>query len=375
MEKMRQRPDGRYIQMVSMGKDKAGKLRRVAVYGATPKELREKVRMLRGEPSCNADFFDGKAAFGDVSRDWLEDKVKTLSKSSIDGYSSALNKHLLPAFGSVSLKKLTANRLKKLFAEMKRDGYSESVMKTVKLCAVQTVEYAKEYGWKGENIFTAVETPKAPAPPLRTLTQDELKTILAKPTGHPMCAAALMMLFAGLKRCEVLALSWENVSRSYIHIENIVVFKTRSPCLQGAGKAKRRVPLPDLLYDLLQDEWQKEGYVCSGKDGGLVSEGAFVAMWESYERFLFKGPYRALQPRQKSGGKLRCIAPSMLRQTYAYMLFRSGADIASAQKMLGHTTLEMTAKLYTQLIPPDMTAAVEALDRRMREAVKESKPI
>lgn len=362
MEKIKQRPDGHYIQMVSLGKDTSGKPRRMAVYGATPEELRDKVQALRREASVDADLRDGRTAFADVAQDWLNGKRELLSRSTADGYTSALSKHIAPDFGGLALNKLTASRLKKLFARMKKEGYSESVMKTVKLCAVQTLDYARERGWKGDNVFRSVETPEAPALPIRTLTEDELRMILDKPTGHPMCAAALMMLLCGIRRGEMLALRWENVSRAGIVIQSIVVFKDGKPCLQDAGSAKRRIPVPNLLYQLLRDEWRDEGLVCPGKDGGLIGEGAYAALWESYERFLFSGPQKRLRSKQASNGKIRCIAPSMLRQTYAQMLFRSGADLLAAQSFLGHTTLEMTAKLYSQLIKPDVADAIAKYD-------------
>ncbi len=41
------------------------------------------------------------------------------------------------------------------------------------------------------------------------------------------------------------------------------------------------------------------------------------------------------------------ITPHIYRHTYATMLYRAGVDMKTAQRLLGHASLQMTMEIYT----------------------------
>lgn len=52
----------------------------------------------------------------------------------------------------------------------------------------------------------------------------------------------------------------------------------------------------------------------------------------------------------------------MLRHTYATTLYRAGVDLRTAQKLMGHSSIQMTADIYTHLEAEDSMAVSDQLN-------------
>ena len=57
------------------------------------------------------------------------------------------------------------------------------------------------------------------------------------------------------------------------------------------------------------------------------------------------------------------LVPYCLRHTYATMLAEAGVDLKTAQYLLGHSTITMTAKYYTHVTPVMVENAREKIER------------
>ncbi len=225
-------------------------------------------------------------------------------------------------------------------------------MKSVKLCAVGVIAIAVQKHYIENNIFADVAVPKIDAMLTRTLTDDETQRVVSNPNGHRMCSAALFMLFCGLRRSEAVALKWAAVdlNKKRVFVREQIAFEANIPVLKAAAP-ERKIIMPDVLCSLLEKEKNREGLVCAGLDGGYCTEHAFRAAWEGYERFIYRDKSRPrVRARQEKYRKPRTLTPAMFHQTYAKQLFESGVNMLVCQELLGHTTLEMTCKLYGQLI-------------------------
>ena len=191
-----------------------------------------------------------------------------------------------------------------------------------------------------------------------------------------MGVAAMIMLYAGLRIGEVLALDWTDID---FDKRTITVSKARAtlknqPYLK-TPKTKagiRVIPIPEVLYEVLYSTRKKKGLVCPDVNGNLMSGVAQTNAWRSYINHLNEcAGGRRGSGRRKPVIVIEKITPHMLRHTYATMLFDAGVDVKSAQKFLGHSDIEVTLEIYTHLSKFKEEQAIRALDEHLRERKKE----
>jgi integrase/recombinase XerD len=191
-----------------------------------------------------------------------------------------------------------------------------------------------------EDDFTALLTgPKLPRRIPGTLTQDEIRRLLAAVTGGDARALrdrALLELFysSGLRVSELAGLMLQQVDLEHGFLR---VF--------GKGAKERVVPIGGKAIDALAV------YVTAGrpqfvrprtgsqlflnKDGGALSR---VMLWMIVKKYA------------RRAGITKNVKPHGLRHSFATHLLTGGADLRAIQEMLGHASIA-TTQIYTAVEP------------------------
>jgi integrase len=177
----------------------------------------------------------------------------------------------------------------------------------------------------------------------------------------------LIMLYCGLRRGEVMALRWEDIDldRRILSVNKSVRFVVNQPEVKKpkTEAGKRQVPIPAFLLEIFQSQPRK-GLVCPrSQSQEHMSDAAYCRAWESYLHYLNlqAGGRDASRTRPKVQ-MIDNITAHMLRHTYASTLYNAGVDVKSAQRFLGHASLEMTLGVYTHLTKFKEDASVNALN-------------
>ena len=110
--------------------------------------------------------------------------------------------------------------------------------------------------------------------------------------------------------------------------------------------ANRIVPIPAALRLILAETPRGSEYVVPNARGQIMTQSAYRKMWTTYVEPHFPLPIHA----------------HMLRHTYATNLYRAGVDLRTAQQLLGHASIQMTANIYTHLEAADSLQVVDRLD-------------
>ena len=229
-----------------------------------------------------------------------------------------------------------------------------------------------------KNPFSGIKVPYVEPEVRRALTEEEIALITENWRGARMGLAAMIMLYAGLRLGEVLALEWTDidfVERTITVSKSRTVLKNRPNVKAPKTKAGTRViPIPEILYDVLISARKKKGLVCPDTKGNLMSGNAQKNAWQAFMNHLNEcaGGSKGAGPR-KPVWVIDSITPHMLRHTYATMLFDAGVDVKSAQRFLGHTDIEVTLSIYTHLTKFKEEQAIQMLDKHLKETKKESK--
>ena len=376
MAKLKKREDGRYQKSVIVGKKPNGKYIRKSVYGKTQKELEANINALMNEINSGVAVWHNDISFLELSRIWSDQYYRPESKTWKYNQEIYLNKHLLPVLGAMHARELKQVHLQTIINKLASEGYSTSTMKKIKQIAEQILRIAVDSDLILKNPFSGVKVPSIEPKERRALSESEIDLISENWRGARMGVAAMIMLYAGLRIGEVLALEWTDID---LESRTITVSKARTVFINQASvkspKTKagiRVVPIPEILYEVLRSVRKKQGLVCPDINGKLMSAHAQKNAWNVFINHLNEcaGGKKGSGPR-KPVIVIDRITPHMLRHTYATMLFDAGVDVKSAQKFLGHSDIEVTLEVYTHLSKFKEDQAIRALDEHLKERKKE----
>ena len=189
----------------------------------------------------------------------------------------------------------------------------------------------------------------APKNERRALTTTEQQLVVCTP--HRARIGALIMMLAGLRRGELIPLTWDDIDLENFRISITKTVEEKQPnrfSLKNGtknGKWGRIVDIPIDLAIELEDakKYASSKYVCCKADGTMHSPTSWRQMWKNYINTIVK-----INPVAAQTG-IKDITAHYLRHTYATLLYVSGVDVVTASKLMGHSNIKTTVAIYTHL--------------------------
>ncbi len=372
--KIKKRPDGFYQRSITVGRKPDGKPQRKFIYAKTIKDLEAKAaeyeRQLRhGTLSSNE-----KMTFGELAVVWLRDYKPGISITTRTMYKTILDKHLLPELSAYKLKDLKAHHIQAIVNRLAESGKAESTLKKIKLTAVQILKVAMDNDVIYRNVFAAIKVPSKTPARRRPLTDEEARLVTDTYTGHRMGVPALLLLYCGLRRGELVALTWGDVSikNKTVTVNKAAVFNGNTTLVQNpkTESGTRTIPLPDSIFEAVKAARRaaQSTMVCPAADGKIMSQIALKRAWESYLHYInIKAGGRDASRTCPKLSVIDNLTPHMFRHTYATILYNAGVDVKSAQRFMGHADINVTLKIYTHLSAQKEQEAIAALNRHLCE--------
>lgn len=370
MAQAKKRQDDRYVAKVMVdGKAKY-------VYGKTIKERDEKVRELKRKLDKGLDISAERDTFGYWREKWL--RVKKSEASSAWYNACKIYSDKLESLDHIPIHQIKAIDLQDILLDMVSavststgKPYSQKTLKTIKDTAAGIMDMAFDNRVVDYNPFSRVKVPKAQKETehRQSLTKEQQKWI--EDTPHRAQTAAMIMMHAGLRRGELLALLWSDIDidNKTISITKSVAMEGNKPVVKQGGKTKaatRVVYIPDKLADYLRTVPKTTPLVCPAKNGALMSSTSWKTMWDSYIYDLnikygdFSSCLKWLKkhtaderPNKCHPEKLPILIPQFtahwLRHTFVTNMYQAGVDVMTAQQQAGHSDIKVTMGIYTHL--------------------------
>ena len=370
--KIKKRPDGFYQRSITVGRRPDGKPQRKTIYAKTLKELETRAAEYERQLRHGTLSSDEKMTFGELAAIWIRDYKPGISVTTRAMYQTELNKHLLPELSPYKLKDLKPHHLQSIINRMAESGKAESTMKKVRLTAEQILKIALDNDIIYRNVFEAVKIPTKAPDKRRPLSDDEQRLVTSTYAEHRMGVSALLLLYCGLRRGELIALTWNdvNIKNKTLTVNKAVVFSSNQAIVQSpkTDSGVRTIPIPDAILDAVKaaKKGAQSAMVCPATNGAMMSQMAFKRAWESYSHYL--NMQAGGRDASRSHPKLTVVdnlTPHMFRHTYATILYNAGVDVKSAQRFLGHADINVTLKIYTHLSAQKEQEAVAALNRHL----------
>ena len=346
MAKLKKRKDGRYQRKVTLSNGKCK-----IVYGRTLADLAAAEAALRGDDSAGLVVGD-HTLVGEWAKIWLSSYKQSLRANTVKMYRDCYNLHIMDTLGAMELREVRPVHIRACMALVA--DKSESLQHKVLLTINQLFETARQNALILRNPAEGIKTtPHAKPEKKKWLTPEEAGQLMKAVTDPRALAFCALCLYCGLRKEEALGLQWADIDGGSLTVRRAVTFLTNQPDPIHELKTKaahRTIPIPGPLREILLDTPHLGQYIITAADGGDMTRSAFTRLWNKVKSAV---PFH--------------VSPHMLRHTYATTLYHAGVDLRTAQRLLGHSSIQMTADIYTHLQDADALAAGSQIDRYLTE--------
>lgn len=361
MAKYVKRPDGRYRYQLYIGTGANGKKQYKDLYGLTVPELEKKIKAARARLAVGERLDAADQPFRVWAQRLLDLKEPDLSPIYFRGLAGRC-RWWTDRLGDAPVSKVLTSDLQDGISDLAKDGRAKKTLIDYRNTVSAILDIALHDRAISVNPAQWVVVPKsAPRGQRFALTAEERGWIDTTP--HRAQTAAMIMMHSGLRRGELLALTWRDIDwdEGTLSVNKSVTFDGNAPVLKRGGKtdaATRIVPLDPVLREYLRPLSASRSpleLVVPGPDGRHMTESAFTRMWDSYLSVLNELHGQKLgvkKSRFSPGGipmTIRNITPHTLRHTYATVLHAAGVDVLTAKEWLGHSDVRTTLSIYTHL--------------------------
>jgi integrase len=323
------RKDGRYT--ASLSNPKTGK--REYIYGKTQAEVKRKYNARLRE------LLSGEDVKPTYTVSYCIDKWFEVHQDSGIGYNT-IESYRKPVadckayFGTRKLSDILPCDIDDFIKHLVDCDYKRQTIN------LRYIVMCKTFDWAIKNRIVSQNSARDTALPMNLpkgrrsrLTREQVRKVIDSKDLY-----ANTLLFTGTRRCECLALRWEDVDfeKREIRISQQVIWKRgEEPALAPlkTNASNGTIPLLQPLYDLLKPVSQSRGFIFNS-GGKLLTARQFQYGWRKFTESI-----------DESGG----IEPHMFRHEYVSLLHDAGIDVKSAQVLARHSKFETTMNIYTEL--------------------------
>ena len=352
-----ERSDGRIVLTLDVGYNTEGKRLRKYFYGQTRIEAQRKkdeyIASLTGIRHTNI-----------TVSEWIDEFLKTYPPRSNPLYSAS---NIVPynriknSLGTRLVSSIREVDLQKFLNSMA--GYSQSTLSKQLQVLKKVFAKARKNKLISDDPAEDIIPPDGTSGTHRALSYDEIQLILKywNKTGN-VGLWVMLMLFAGLRRSEMMGLDWSavNLSERTLTVSQVGIISSNKIIIQHRTKSKaglRVIPITDPLFQALSSVPEPHrGFVCKSIRGNNLTETAIncgikhflnlVNRSESQQPLVQSGKRTDLMPEPTPAFYFRCHD---LRHTFCTLLYDGGVDVKTAAYLMGHSDISVTMRIYTHL--------------------------
>lgn len=301
-------------------------------------------RLLELEASSISPLRESETIFSNFVERWMRDYVKPWNRpTSIQTKEGIFRNYLLPAFGPLHLRAITAERVDILIRTLVTRGLSPKTINNttsvLRTCLTSAVR------WNLLASVPDIAALKVPEYGYKFLSGDEMRRLVAAAKPGYWRTLIIFLVHTGCRFGEAAALRWEDLELEGLSPR---VRIERSASLGHIGPTKsgrvRDIPLTRDVVQALSSMPRTNDFVFVRPHGELPKP-------SSVQRYLHATCDRA---------GIRRISWHVLRHSFATELSARRVPLRTIQDLLGHANISMTCR-YAHVAEKSMREAVEEL--------------
>lgn len=312
-------------------------------------------------------------------REWLERKQLTIQPSTAYSYNKIFNCQIEPSIGDIDLAKLDTKTIQLLInahaqGTGNKKAFAKSGLKRLKNLLHVAFEDAIKDGYIEKNPAARVVIPAEHAITVKTkkqfaMSDEEIEkfreaALVKNKAGlikYRDGIVLVIMVASGMRIGEILALKWEDVDfdEKSIHIHATVQkvanagikYRIKDSTKTNDGRVLPMSKSIEEYLTTLRDYYNKKGivseYVCCTEVGTMQTE---------------RNLSRSLDLLLDRAGLPKTITPHTLRHTFGSAMIRKGVGIEVVSKLMGHSSIELTLRIYTHVLEEQKIKTMQTID-------------
>lgn len=339
---MKRRKDGRWIKTKTIN----GK--RIPFYSTEATE-KKAIQDIENQMLAYKEKLVKGKTFIEVADEWEDKYITTVEVQTYAG-NKGLIRYSKEYFGSQLIREISSNQILNFLERRINLGYASKTISN-QLCILNLIfKYACINNYIQVNPCQYITVPRGlPKAKRRIPTEDEIQ-IIKNSCDKEFGLLAYFLLYSGLRRGEILALTYEDIDRKNktIRVNKSVYWDGNAPHLK---KPKTEAGIRNtILLDCLAEKIPhglKNNLIFPEENGSLMRKSVFRKHWEDYKKATGLD-----------------LTPHQFRHAYAsYILFDAGIDVKVAQELLGHASIEMTRNIYTHISQSRLKETTQILNK------------
>ena len=381
-----QRVDALWVGELMVGYRPDGKPDRRRVSAKTQMECRRKLDALKQQHAHGTltDRAKQHTLAGYLDR-WLAGVKVRVRPTTHERYAELLRLHVTPTLGKKRLDSIKPDDVQRLYAllltkevdagQARKPGVgaalSPRTVHHVHTVLHTALEQAVKWGYLARNVCDVVDAPKVPARELRAPSSEDAAALLDAATADPLLTLWTLAVYSGARQGELLGLQWPDVDLEggRLTIARTLLQTTRGGIPAYAppktARSRRTLALPEEAMQALRTHRQRqlEQRLLLGTD---YSDYHLVFASAIGTPLGYRNVSRSFKAALVRAGLPATIRFHDLRHGHATALRRAGTDIKTVSERLGHSSIGITADLYTHAVPQADVDAAQALQALIR---------
>jgi integrase len=188
-----------------------GKRRQKRLSAPTRRECEALVVLTLGEIGAGGTGESSKITVREFLERWIAAIEPTLRPSTFRRYRDLMRLHVTPAIGGINLGKLAPLDIQRLYADRLEYGLPPTTVNQLHNVLHEALKQAMRWGTVSRNVTEIVDAPRPANPESKTWDAKQVTRVLTEAVGDEFEALWRIALMTGMRRGELLGLTWADV--------------------------------------------------------------------------------------------------------------------------------------------------------------------
>lgn len=298
----------------------------------------------------------------ELMRYWLDTYARPrLRAKTVFDYEHTVNKHIIPALGTLPIQKLTPERLQRFYSDKLAEGCG---VRTIRLCHLhinQALKQAIKLGLVSRNVASLVTQPREAPGEMQVWDATQAQAFLAVAHQSVYGPIWILALATGLRRGELLGLRWRDIDfeRHVLHVRQTVGPLRGRPEFKPpkTRSSRREVSVPEAVIAVLKDH----------RRGQNERRLALGEVWQDHDLVFAAANGNPINP-DNVGRDFRRLAQRAnvplirihdLRHTHVTLALQAGVNTKALSEAIGHSDISITLGTYAHVMPEQRLEVAE----------------